>query len=1131
MQKFMNTITFKIKRFHKNRLLLKTGSGVVNLLLVLFVIWISTLLVDITFYLSESSRWLILVLNGCLSIFLFYKFIISPLLNYIIIKRSNNYTKITREIGEYFPKIADKLTNIYQIENSIHPKYSQSLQKYAISQFDKETRSIDFSSKLKFSDFTLPKHFIFFVYSASIFILILLHEPLSMSLKRILMPSKDFSDIPNYEFVVNPGNTTIIQGSPVKVDVKYLGPQINGCTIQFKTEKEPNWQKKSMTFHNNTFIYSIDNLKGPIDYFIKGEVSDRNSWSDKLISKNYHINTIIPPRLSDLQIKISPPNYTQLTGKYLDLNIGDIIAYAGSNINLSVAVNKPVKEANLLFSDGFMLPMIIREEKISAGFKVSKPGVYTISVLDKDNVSNQNVIEYTITVLEDYYPTVNIIEPEEEIEAIPDATINLQIEGNDDFGFSGTTLFYKVLNNQNEAEDTTYSNFNLPINISKTKYFLQNYLWDLSILPLGFDETLKYYVEVQDNDVIGGPKKSRSNFHYIHFPSLKQLFEDFASVEEENINDLEDLAQENEDVKKELEEIKRELKREKEIDWEKKREIESTLQKQKSINEKLSQIEKEIEKAIEKLADKNLFTPEILEKYRQLQELFQKMASPELMQSMEELQKSLENLDKKKVDQALNKMEINQKQFKENLERTLELFKKVQLEQELDRLVKMAKDLLDKQSEISEKLDKEPLNENEKDEIGKSQNEQVEDSDKIKKSMDNLLKDELFQSYQKAWQKMQEANEFAENQKLSKQMQNVQQQISSGNQKMAQTDSEELEKQLQILMDKLNQSQQDLNAQDKNRIMAKMRRSTDNLLRLSKDEEKLMSSTQKISNFSDQFREMAQNQQSVSENMNRVIKEIIDLSKETFFLSSNLSKSLGNSKGNMQSGLTALENRNKGKAGKHQKQAMASLNEAVMEMQNSMQSISQSKSGMGFEQFMKKMQQMAGQQGQLNEQGMNFMQGKGNSGKLSAAQQGALARMAAQQEALRKSLEQLNGEMSEQSDVLGDLDKIGEDMEKVVKELTAMKIDRKTIERQQKILSRMLDAQKSVREREYSHQRKAEVGKDYTRKRPSKLMDATDEERARLKRELKQALEEGYSADYEKLIEEYFRQLNKELEK
>jgi len=361
-------------------------------------------------------------------------------------------------------------------------------------------------------------------------------------------------------------------------------------------------------------------------------------------------------------------------------------------------------------------------------------------------------------------------------------------------------------------------------------------------------------------------------------------------------------------------------------------------------------------------------------------------------------------------------------------------------------------------------------------------------------------------------------------------MNQMQSQLSENNMNQATNSSQSLEKQLQTLSSKLEQAQAAMNQQNKDEVMAKMKKTTNNLLRLSKDEEKLMNKTNEISNLSDDFRSMAQSQQEITENMKKVIKDIVDLSKETFFLSPKMGQIIGKSYTSMNKGLKALEERDKNGAAKSQKQAMSGLNQAVMEMQSSMQSASQSKSGMGFEKFMKQMQQMAGKQGQLNKEGMDLMQGKGNSRSFSMSQQGELARMAAQQEALRKSLEQLNSEMGNRSDVLGRMDNIADEMKKVVEDMQKMNYSKKTIQRQQNILSRMLDAQKSVREREYSKKRKAEVGKQYAHKNPSELQESVNEKKERLRKELKRALEEGYSIDYEKLIEEYFRNLNKQIE-
>jgi hypothetical protein len=189
--------------------------------------------------------------------------------------------------------------------------------------------------------------------------------------------------------------------------------------------------------------------------------------------------------------------------------------------------------------------------------------------------------------------------------------------------------------------------------------------------------------------------------------------------------------------------------------------------------------------------------------------------------------------------------------------------------------------------------------------------------------------------------------------------------------------------------------------------------------------------------------------------------------------------------------------------------------------------MSNSKSSLGFEQYLEQMQQLSNQQGQINQESLNLF-GR-NQGKLSMQQQGQLRRMAAEQGAIRKALEELGNNMQDDSDILGDLDQMAKEMGEVMNDLQSLKIDKKTIERQQQILSRMLDAQKSVREKDYSRKRLAEVGKNYQRKSPRTSESTENMKLKQLKLDLIRALREGYNPDYEKLIEDYFRTLNRDL--
>ena len=109
----------------------------------------------------------------------------------------------------------------------------------------------------------------------------------------------------------------------------------------------------------------------------------------------------------------------------------------------------------------------------------------------------------------------------------------------------------------------------------------------------------------------------------------------------------------------------------------------------------------------------------------------------------------------------------------------------------------------------------------------------------------------------------------------------------------------------------------------------------------------------------------------------------------------------------MEEAKTKLTNRNLNQAGNNQDIAMEGLNEATLGLFNSMQNMQKSGSASGYEQFLKMMQQMAGQQQGVNQQGMQLGLGQ----VAAAAQQQMMQQMLSKQKGIRKSLEQLMNEM------------------------------------------------------------------------------------------------------------------------
>jgi len=1116
----------KIINFERKNLLYRLFAGMVSFIVFCLIIWISTVLADSVFYFSSAVRWFILIFNGGITLYLFYRLFLSNLIKLLRLTDKNDLTPVAKIIGQYHPVIGDRLTNMYQLICNLPPGSSAAIRDHAINYFLQTVRNISFSDKIKFRNFLLPAGLIVSVLLGSISLYLLTPDMMTLSVRRIIDPSGEYAKIPNYSFKVIPGDKEIIAGNSLAIRVSYHGPDIENCIFKYRNISEKTYQSILMRKKSTDYILHKDNIRESIDYYIQAVPVISAEWKDKLISQTFKVTTHIPPFINELSVKIVPPEYTQLPETFLESNVGDIAAYPGSFVSISGRTNKLLQEAHIVFSDSTKESGIIRDDKFSFDFIVNRDLSYSFLIRDREKIGNQNPIEYNITLLEDFFPAVEIVEPGEDIEIAADGAINLLIEGNDDFGISAMRLNYQILGKIKETTDSTWQQIPISIGSYHDTHFQHTYFWNFDVMPVSFDDAVKYFVSVTDNDIINGPKMGRSSIYYIHFPSLDQLFDEFNMAQEENIETTEDLAAESEELKKDLEEISREMKREKEIDWERKRSLEASLEKQKKIQEKLKKIEENLEKAIEKLEKNELFSPEILEKYQRLQQMFEEIATPELLQAMKDVQKNLDDLNQKNTQRSLEQFKINQERFKENLDRTLALFNKVRLEQELDRLVQMSEAMKNEQDKITENLSKkEPLSENEMSSVREKENEQLESLNNLERLAEDLFQDKTFDQYPETKEQLAKSVEMTDQIRIS--MQKVSQKVSQMNQQESKEQSEETSQNLDDLNQSLQNAQQNMMQKDRQKIMAKMEKITSNLLQLSKKEEELINRTQNLSNFSDKYPETAQSQQNQIENMGRVTRDLIDLSHETFFLSPGMSKALGSAHGNMKRSLEELENRRRGPASNFQKKSMAGLNKAIMQMQESMESMSSSKSSLGFEQYLEQMQQLSNQQGQINQESLNLF-GQ-NQGKLSMQQQGQLRRMAAEQGAIREALEELGGNMQDDSDVLGDLDQMAKEMGEVMNDLQSLQIDKKTIERQQQILSRMLDAQKSVREKDFSRKRLAEVGKNYQRKSPGKSENAENMRLKQLKLDLIRALREGYNPDYEKLIEEYFRTLNTDL--
>jgi chromosome segregation ATPase len=163
------------------------------------------------------------------------------------------------------------------------------------------------------------------------------------------------------------------------------------------------------------------------------------------------------------------------------------------------------------------------------------------------------------------------------------------------------------------------------------------------------------------------------------------------------------------------------------------------------------------------------------------------------------------------------------------------------------------------------------------------------------------------------------------------------------------------------------------------------------------------------------------------------------------------------------------------------------------------------------------MKKISQEQQKLNEKMQQMMDQKGKGeGKGKEMQD-----LAKQQEELRKRLKESLQKMKEAGEGgMGDMDKVQKDMQETEEELKRMELTAETLMRQQRILSRMLDFDKSMRERELDEKRKGTTAQDKEKKTPATLTEP--EIKDRLRKELYNSKQYQYSRLYKSLIEDYF---------
>jgi hypothetical protein len=133
--------------------------------------------------------------------------------------------------------------------------------------------------------------------------------------------------------------------------------------------------------------------------------------------------------------------------------------------------------------------------------------------------------------------------------------------------------------------------------------------------------------------------------------------------------------------------------------------------------------------------------------------------------------------------------------------------------------------------------------------------------------------------------------------------------------------------------------------------------------------------------------------------------------------------------------------------------------------------------------------------------------------------------MAARQEMIRQGLQEVQQSLGDQSGVLGRLGDIGREMEELVQEMRHRGVDDRVLRRQERVLSRLLTAQKSLRQEGQKEERVSRTGQAADgRLSPADYSSGPDPAEA-LRRGILRGGRDPVPGEFRRLVETYFRSL------
>jgi hypothetical protein len=518
--------------------------------------------------------------------------------------------------------------------------------------------------------------------------------------RRVVTP-REVAALPHVpNLLARPGNVTVLAGTDVTVSGLDLGRSGQPLNISFNLSGNF-WKTEPATLVHGAVAgpdafdhhdYTFKDIRNSTSYYFE---------ADGHKSEKYTITVVHEPILTDVRVTLTPPAYTGEAPSTLTENAGNVQALEGTKVRVQGRSNNPLKNAFVQFDEKPRQPVEHTGRDLAFDFTALADGHYKVLLEDSLGFAAKNPLAYSIEVFQDHPPTVDVLEPGKDTDMPRTQEIDLGFVAADDYGVARASLHYR----KNAEGD--FMAKPVPLGAQKSKKEMAvAYHWNISGETFFPGNTIEYYIEVADNNIVTGPGVARSKTYRITMPTIGQLYDTAREEEQHRDETMKTAIEDSKQLSEQLDKLSREYVKTEKMDWSQKKQFDKAMETQQAVQQKIEEAKKSLDDTLQKLSENEMTSQQIGEKMEEIRNLMEQINSDELKKYMEQLKQAMEKLSPEEMKQALDNLKINTDEMMKNLERTANLLKELQKEQKMEELVRKSQDLMDKQSDLNEQTEK-----------------------------------------------------------------------------------------------------------------------------------------------------------------------------------------------------------------------------------------------------------------------------------------------------------------------------------------------------------------------------------------------------------------------------------------